>query len=111
MVQSDIHDKESKRKMEKDTRCEGFEYIDSRLPLQNARLERGETNNQTWRLDLLTRPLLRISTPKSSNGITTIPSIRIQRAATTHTEQCLLEPNTHQYSLQKQWNEQCNKQE
>ncbi|KAA6374780.1 MAG: hypothetical protein EZS28_029694 [Streblomastix strix] len=35
--------------MEKDTRCESFEQIDCRLPLQDARFEQGETNNYTWR--------------------------------------------------------------
>ncbi|KAA6332449.1 MAG: hypothetical protein EZS28_053274, partial [Streblomastix strix] len=40
MVQSDIHDKESKRKMKKDTRCKSFEQIDRRLPLQDARFDR-----------------------------------------------------------------------
>ncbi|KAA6357862.1 MAG: hypothetical protein EZS28_046612, partial [Streblomastix strix] len=49
----------------------------SRFPLQNARLERGETNNQTWGLGHFTRPLLRISPPNSSDIITTIPSIQI----------------------------------
>ncbi|KAA6356647.1 MAG: hypothetical protein EZS28_047826 [Streblomastix strix] len=77
MVQPNIHDKESEREMEKDTRCENTEQIDRRLPLQNARLERGETNNQIWRLGHFTGPLLRISPPNSSDGIATIPSIRI----------------------------------
>ncbi|KAA6395159.1 MAG: hypothetical protein EZS28_009317 [Streblomastix strix] len=77
MVQPVIHEKESKQEKEKDTGCENTEQIDCRLPLQNARLERGETNNQTWRLGHFTSPLLRISPPNSSDGITTIPSIRI----------------------------------
>ncbi|KAA6364585.1 MAG: hypothetical protein EZS28_039888, partial [Streblomastix strix] len=50
VIQPDINDKESKREMEKDTGCESFEQIDRRLPLQDARFERSETNNQTWRL-------------------------------------------------------------
>ncbi|KAA6362794.1 MAG: hypothetical protein EZS28_041680, partial [Streblomastix strix] len=77
MVQPNIHDKESERAMEKDTGCENTEQVDHRLPLQNERLERGETNNQTWRLGHFSRPLLRISPPNSSDGIATIPSIRI----------------------------------
>ncbi|KAA6356958.1 MAG: hypothetical protein EZS28_047515, partial [Streblomastix strix] len=48
-----------------------------RLPLQDARFERGETNNQTWGLEHFTRPLLRISPPNSPIRITTIPSIRV----------------------------------
>ncbi|KAA6359290.1 MAG: hypothetical protein EZS28_045183, partial [Streblomastix strix] len=54
MVQPDIHDKENKMEMEKDTGCESFEQTESRLPLQDARFERGETNNQTWRLEHFT---------------------------------------------------------
>ncbi|KAA6392719.1 MAG: hypothetical protein EZS28_011753 [Streblomastix strix] len=77
MVQPDIHDKERQLEIEKDTGCESVEQIDSRLPLQNARFERGETNNQTWRLGHFTRPLLRISPPNSPNRIITIPSIPI----------------------------------
>ncbi|KAA6335316.1 MAG: hypothetical protein EZS28_052979, partial [Streblomastix strix] len=77
MVQPNIHDKESERKMEKDIGCENTEQVDRRFPLQNARLERGKTDNQTGRLGHFTRPLLRISPPNSLNGITTIPSIRI----------------------------------
>ncbi|KAA6402962.1 MAG: hypothetical protein EZS28_001504 [Streblomastix strix] len=77
MIKPDIYDKESKREMEKDTRCESFEQIDSRLPLQDARFEQGETNNQTWGLGHFNGPLLRISQPNSPNRITTIPSIRI----------------------------------
>ncbi|KAA6365577.1 MAG: hypothetical protein EZS28_038897 [Streblomastix strix] len=77
MVQPNIHDKESEQAMEKDTGCENTEQVDRRLPLQNERLERGEINNQTWRLGHFSRPLLRISPPNSSDGIATIPSIRI----------------------------------
>ncbi|KAA6343654.1 MAG: hypothetical protein EZS28_052297, partial [Streblomastix strix] len=77
IVQFNSHDKESEQEMDKDTRCKKVEQIDCRLPLQNLRFERGETNDQTWRLEHFTRPLLRISPPNSSNGITTIPSIRI----------------------------------
>ncbi|KAA6399693.1 MAG: hypothetical protein EZS28_004780 [Streblomastix strix] len=77
MVQPVIHDKESKREMEKDTRCESFEQIDRRLPLQDARFDRGEANNQTWGLGHFTRPHLRISPPNSPNRITTTPSIRV----------------------------------
>ncbi|KAA6403984.1 MAG: hypothetical protein EZS28_000494 [Streblomastix strix] len=57
--------------------CENVEQTDSRLPLQEARFERCERNNQTWRLEHFTGPLLRISPPKSPNRIATIPSIRI----------------------------------
>ncbi|KAA6358720.1 MAG: hypothetical protein EZS28_045752, partial [Streblomastix strix] len=78
MVQPDIHDKECKRKMEKDTGCESFEQTDGRLPLQYARFERGETNNQNWGLRHFTRPLIRISPSNSPSRITTIPSIRVQ---------------------------------
>ncbi|KAA6382348.1 MAG: hypothetical protein EZS28_022128, partial [Streblomastix strix] len=63
--------------MEKDTGCETLEQTDSKLPLQDARFDRGETNNQTWGLGHFTGPLLRISLPNSPNRITTIPSIRI----------------------------------
>ncbi|KAA6331039.1 MAG: hypothetical protein EZS28_053430, partial [Streblomastix strix] len=77
MVQRDIHDKESKWEMEKDTRCESIEQTDSRLPLQETRLERGKTDNQTWGLGHFTRPHLRISPPNSPNRIATIPSIRV----------------------------------
>ncbi|KAA6364104.1 MAG: hypothetical protein EZS28_040370, partial [Streblomastix strix] len=72
-----IHDKESKREKEKDTGCESFEQTDSRLPLQDARFDRDETNNQTWGLGHFTRPLLRISPPNNPKIFTTIPSIRI----------------------------------
>ncbi|KAA6392309.1 MAG: hypothetical protein EZS28_012169, partial [Streblomastix strix] len=47
MVQLDIHDIESEREMEKDIGCENGEQIDCRLPIQNTRFERGETNDQT----------------------------------------------------------------
>ncbi|KAA6403419.1 MAG: hypothetical protein EZS28_001047 [Streblomastix strix] len=77
MVQPNIHDKESEREMEKDTGCENTEQVDCRLLHQDARFERGETNNQIWRLVHYTRPLLRISPPNSSNGITIISSFRI----------------------------------
>ncbi|KAA6362369.1 MAG: hypothetical protein EZS28_042104 [Streblomastix strix] len=50
MVQPDIHDKENKWEMEKDTGYEGVEQIYCRLPFQDARIERGETNNQTFGL-------------------------------------------------------------
>ncbi|KAA6364640.1 MAG: hypothetical protein EZS28_039834 [Streblomastix strix] len=43
--------KKSKLKMQKNTGCESVELIDCRLPLQNARFDRGETNNQTWALE------------------------------------------------------------
>ncbi|KAA6329008.1 MAG: hypothetical protein EZS28_053652, partial [Streblomastix strix] len=79
IVQPDIHDKESKRKMEKDTRCEGFEQTDSRLPLQDARFDRGKTNNQTWGLGHFTGPHLRISPSNSPSRITTLPSIRVPK--------------------------------
>ncbi|KAA6353961.1 MAG: hypothetical protein EZS28_050511, partial [Streblomastix strix] len=55
MVQPNIHDKESKREMVKDTGCESFKQTDSRLPLQDARFDRDETNNQTWGLGHFTR--------------------------------------------------------
>ncbi|KAA6394078.1 MAG: hypothetical protein EZS28_010392 [Streblomastix strix] len=77
MVQPDIHDKQSKLEMKKNSGCERIELIDCRLPLQDARFERGETNNQIWRLEHFTRHLLRISPPNIPNRITTIPSIRI----------------------------------
>ncbi|KAA6340023.1 MAG: hypothetical protein EZS28_052566 [Streblomastix strix] len=77
MVQPDIHDKESKREMEKDMRCESVEQIDCRLPLQDARFKRSETNNYTWRFGHFTGLLLRISPSDSPNRITTIPGIRI----------------------------------
>ncbi|KAA6393041.1 MAG: hypothetical protein EZS28_011437 [Streblomastix strix] len=77
IVYSDIHDKESKRKMKKNTECESVEQIDCRLPLQNARFKRGQTNSQTWRLEHFTGYLLRISPPISPNIITSIPNIRI----------------------------------
>ncbi|KAA6396230.1 MAG: hypothetical protein EZS28_008243 [Streblomastix strix] len=77
MIQPDIHDKESIREMEKETGYESFEQTDSRLPLQDARFDQGKTNNQTWGLGHFTRPLLCISSLNSSNGITTILSIRI----------------------------------
>ncbi|KAA6389883.1 MAG: hypothetical protein EZS28_014594 [Streblomastix strix] len=77
MVQPDNHDKESKWEMEKDTRCESAEQRDCRLPLQNARFKRGETNNQTWRLGHFTRPFLCILSLNGPNRITTIPSIQI----------------------------------
>ncbi|KAA6357795.1 MAG: hypothetical protein EZS28_046680 [Streblomastix strix] len=64
--------------MEKDTGCKSFEQIDCRLPLQDARFERGEINNQTGRLGHFTGPLLSISPPNCPNRITTMPSIRIQ---------------------------------
>ncbi|KAA6368459.1 MAG: hypothetical protein EZS28_036015 [Streblomastix strix] len=79
MVQPDIHDKESKRKMENDTRCESFEQTDSRLPLQDARFDRGKTNNQIWGLGHFTRPHIRISPSNSPSRITTIPSIRVPK--------------------------------
>ncbi|KAA6384841.1 MAG: hypothetical protein EZS28_019630 [Streblomastix strix] len=69
--------KKANGKCKKDTGCENAEQTDSRLPLQDARLEQGETNNQTWRLGHFTGPLLRISPPNNSYGIRTIPSIRI----------------------------------
>ncbi|KAA6380184.1 MAG: hypothetical protein EZS28_024290 [Streblomastix strix] len=77
MVQPNIHDQESKRKMEKDTGRENTEQIDRRLPLQDARFERGETNNQTWRLGLITGPFLRIPPSNSKSRITNIPRIRV----------------------------------
>ncbi|KAA6375412.1 MAG: hypothetical protein EZS28_029062 [Streblomastix strix] len=77
MVQPKIHDKESEREMEKDTGCESVKQIDCRLTLQDARFDRGKTNNQTWRLGHFTRPLLRISPLNNSNGIANIPSIRV----------------------------------
>ncbi|KAA6364567.1 MAG: hypothetical protein EZS28_039908, partial [Streblomastix strix] len=79
MVQSDIHDKESKRKMEKDTGCKGLEQIDRRLPLQDARLDRGKTDNQIWGFGHFTGPHLRISPPNRPSRITTIPSIRVPK--------------------------------
>ncbi|KAA6367799.1 MAG: hypothetical protein EZS28_036675, partial [Streblomastix strix] len=79
MVQSDIHDKESKRKMEKDTGCKSFEQIDRRLPLQDAQFDRSKTDNQTWGLGHFTRPHLRISPSNSPSRITTIPSIRVPK--------------------------------
>ncbi|KAA6368913.1 MAG: hypothetical protein EZS28_035559, partial [Streblomastix strix] len=42
MVQPDIHDKESKQEIEKDTGCESVEQGDGRLQLQDARFERGK---------------------------------------------------------------------
>ncbi|KAA6380686.1 MAG: hypothetical protein EZS28_023787 [Streblomastix strix] len=77
MVQPYIHDNESKRKMGKDTRCESFEQIDCRLSLQDARLDRSKTDNQTWGLGHFTGPHLRISSNNSPSRITTIPSIRV----------------------------------
>ncbi|KAA6356553.1 MAG: hypothetical protein EZS28_047920, partial [Streblomastix strix] len=79
MVQPDIHDKESKREMEKDTGCESFEQTDSRLPLQDARFDQGKTNNQTWELGHFTGPHLRISLSNCPSRITTIPSIRVPK--------------------------------
>ncbi|KAA6377354.1 MAG: hypothetical protein EZS28_027119 [Streblomastix strix] len=67
MIQPNIHEKESKEEMEKDTGCQIVEQIDCRLPLQDARFDRDETNNQTWGLGHFTRPLLRISPPNSPN--------------------------------------------
>ncbi|KAA6395062.1 MAG: hypothetical protein EZS28_009408 [Streblomastix strix] len=69
MVQPNIHDNGSKLEIEKDTGRESIEQIDCRLPLQNARFERGETNNQTWRFGHFTGPLLRISHLKSTSSL------------------------------------------
>ncbi|KAA6366194.1 MAG: hypothetical protein EZS28_038278 [Streblomastix strix] len=79
MVQPDIHDKESKRKMEKDTGCESVEQTDCRHPLQDARFDRGKKDNQTWGLGHFTGPHLRISPSNSPSRITTIPSIRVPK--------------------------------
>ncbi|KAA6398276.1 MAG: putative Transposon Tf2-6 polyprotein [Streblomastix strix] len=79
MIQSDIHDKESKRKMEKDTGCKNFEKIDRRLPLQDARFDRYKTDNQTWGLGHFKGPHLRISPSNSPKRITTIPSFRVPK--------------------------------
>ncbi|KAA6384684.1 MAG: hypothetical protein EZS28_019790 [Streblomastix strix] len=54
IVQSNIHDKESERKMEKDTGSKSFEQIDCIFPLQDARFDRGEVNNKTRRLEHFT---------------------------------------------------------
>ncbi|KAA6364372.1 MAG: hypothetical protein EZS28_040101 [Streblomastix strix] len=77
MVQPKIHDKESEREMDKDTRCESVKQIDCRLPLQDARFDRGKTNNQTWRLEHFIGPLLCISPPNNSKGIATVPNVRV----------------------------------
>ncbi|KAA6388313.1 MAG: hypothetical protein EZS28_016160 [Streblomastix strix] len=79
MVQPDIHYKESKRKMEKETRCESFEQTDSRLPLHDARFDRGKINNQTWGLGHFNGPHLRISPSNIPSKIKTIPSIRVPK--------------------------------
>ncbi|KAA6382971.1 MAG: hypothetical protein EZS28_021501 [Streblomastix strix] len=77
MVQPNIHSKESEREMEKEIIRENTEKGDCRLPLQNARFKRGETNNQTQRLGHFTGPLLSILSSYSPNGIITIRSIQI----------------------------------
>ncbi|KAA6380627.1 MAG: hypothetical protein EZS28_023847 [Streblomastix strix] len=77
MVQPNIYDKISKWKLEKDTRCESFEQANCWLPPQNERLDRGETDSQTWGLGHFTRPHLRISPSNSPSRIITIPSIRV----------------------------------
>ncbi|KAA6377326.1 MAG: putative Transposon Ty3-I Gag-Pol polyprotein [Streblomastix strix] len=48
MVQPNIHDKESKREMEKDTGCESVEQIDSIHPLQDAQFELVQTESQPY---------------------------------------------------------------
>ncbi|KAA6393737.1 MAG: hypothetical protein EZS28_010740 [Streblomastix strix] len=63
--------------MEKDLGYESVKQVDCRLPLQDARFERGKTNNQTWKLEHFTRHLRCTSPPSSPNRIITVPSIRI----------------------------------
>ncbi|KAA6402178.1 MAG: hypothetical protein EZS28_002288 [Streblomastix strix] len=48
MVQPDIHDKKIKREIEKDTGCESVEQIDCRVPLQDVRFERVQTESQPY---------------------------------------------------------------
>ncbi|KAA6387064.1 MAG: hypothetical protein EZS28_017412 [Streblomastix strix] len=63
--------------MEKGTRCERIEQRDCRHPLQDARFERGETYNLTWRLEHFIGLLPRISPSNNPNKIITIPSIPV----------------------------------
>ncbi|KAA6362165.1 MAG: hypothetical protein EZS28_042309 [Streblomastix strix] len=77
IVQPDIHDKESKWEMEKNTGYECVKLGDRRHPLQDSRFERGQSNNLTWRLEHLIGPLHCISPHNRPNKIIIIPSIRV----------------------------------
>ncbi|KAA6359390.1 MAG: hypothetical protein EZS28_045083 [Streblomastix strix] len=74
-----------------------------------------DSNEVKKQLDLdfghFTGPLLCISPPNSPNRIIIKTIIRIPEQPPTHIEHCHLEPNTHQYTSQQQWCQQCNKQE